>query len=149
MQEGAGTGQLESRVSAAREVALRLRAAIGEVIVGQDEVVDQVLWGLVAGGCANALVEAAQASGHRPERVRDLLDAFFGLPSSLLAGRVPGPPRLLAVPLDGGTRLLRKRLSCCLFYTLPGCDPCATCPMLSDERAVERATARLSQEAAE
>jgi MoxR-like ATPase len=50
MQEGAGTGQLESRVSAAREVALRLRAAIGEVIVGQDEVVDQVLWGLVAGG---------------------------------------------------------------------------------------------------
>jgi MoxR-like ATPase len=50
MQSGAGAEQLENRVRLAREAALRLRSAIGEVIVGQDEVVDQVLWGLVAGG---------------------------------------------------------------------------------------------------
>jgi MoxR-like ATPase len=50
MQSGAGAESLENRVSRARDTALRLRAAIGEVIVGQDEVVEEVLWGLVAGG---------------------------------------------------------------------------------------------------
>ncbi|HSU39576.1 MAG TPA: AAA family ATPase [Polyangiaceae bacterium] len=42
--------ELESRVAAAREACGRLRTAIGQVIVGQAEVVDEVLWGLVAGG---------------------------------------------------------------------------------------------------
>jgi hypothetical protein len=103
----------------------------------------RALWGLVAGCCANALVEAAQARGHPGERVRALLDDLFAAPSSPLAGRVPGPPRLLEVPVNGEIRLLRKRLSCCLFYAQPGCEPCATCPMLSDEQNVARATARL------
>jgi MoxR-like ATPase len=40
----------ESRLSAARESADKLLAAVGSVIVGQHEVVEQVLWGLVAGG---------------------------------------------------------------------------------------------------
>jgi MoxR-like ATPase len=43
-------GSLESRVGAARDACERLRTAIGAVIVGQNEVVDEVLWGLVAGG---------------------------------------------------------------------------------------------------
>jgi Ferric iron reductase FhuF-like transporter len=103
----------------------------------------RALWGLVAGCCANALVEAAQASGHPAERVRALLDDLFAPPSSPLAGRVPGPPRLLEVPVDGKVRLLRKRLSCCLLYAQPGCEPCATCPMLSDEESVARAAVRL------
>jgi MoxR-like ATPase len=41
---------LENRVAAARDACERLRASIGAVIVGQNEVVDEVLWGLVAGG---------------------------------------------------------------------------------------------------
>jgi len=42
--------ELESRVAAARDACVRLRDAIGSVIVGQGEVVEEVLWGLVAGG---------------------------------------------------------------------------------------------------
>src|SRR3954465_2954608 len=42
--------ELETRVTAAREACARLRQAIGSVIVGQNEVVEEVLWGLVAGG---------------------------------------------------------------------------------------------------
>jgi hypothetical protein len=99
----------------------------------------RALWGLVANGCANALLEAALAAHHPPERIRALVDEFFGLPAS----RLPGPPRLLEVAVGGGTRLLRKRLSCCLFCAQPGCDPCATCPIYSDEQAAERAAARL------
>jgi Ferric iron reductase FhuF-like transporter len=103
----------------------------------------RALWGLVANGCANALVEAACAAGHRPERVRALLEAFFALPGSPPAGRLPGPPRLLEVAVGGGTRLLRKRVTCCLFRALPGREPCATCPVFPDGQAVERAAARL------
>jgi hypothetical protein len=103
----------------------------------------RALWGLVANGCANALVEAACAAGHPPERVRALLEAFFALAGSPLAGRLPGPPRLLEVAVDGGTRLLRKRVTCCLFRALPGREPCATCPVFPDGQAVERAAARL------
>jgi hypothetical protein len=117
-----------------------LVARLGELRVRRGP---RALWGLVAGCCANALVEAAQASGQGGGRVRALLDDLFAPPSSPLAGRVPGPPRLLEVPVDGEIRLLRKRLSCCLFYAQPGCEPCATCPMLSDEQNVARATARL------
>src|SRR6187399_611642 len=44
------TPDLEARVELARSACTRLRTAIGSVIVGQDEVVEEVLWGLVAGG---------------------------------------------------------------------------------------------------
>jgi MoxR-like ATPase len=40
----------ESRLSAARGAAEELLAAVASVIVGQRDVVEQVLWGLVAGG---------------------------------------------------------------------------------------------------
>ena len=40
----------ESRLSTARAAADALLTAVGSVIVGQREVVEQVLWGLVAGG---------------------------------------------------------------------------------------------------
>jgi MoxR-like ATPase len=47
----APSGQsLEARVAAAHAACQRLRAAIGGVIVGQGEVIEEVLWGLVAGG---------------------------------------------------------------------------------------------------
>jgi len=112
-----------------------LVARLGELRVRRGP---RPLWGLVANGCANALVEAAVAAGHPPWRVHALVEAFFGLPGSPL----PGPPRLLEVPTGSGTRLLRKRVSCCLFSARPGCDPCATCPVFSDEQATARAAAR-------
>ena len=46
----------ESRLSAARGAADKLLEAVASVIVGQREVVEQVLWGLVAGG--HVLLEA-------------------------------------------------------------------------------------------
>ena len=42
--------QFETRLNQAREASERLRGAISKVIVGQEHVVSQVLWGLIAGG---------------------------------------------------------------------------------------------------
>ncbi|MBK7397487.1 MAG: AAA family ATPase [Myxococcales bacterium] len=46
---------------AAAEHVQRIRVAVGQVLVGQDEVVEQVLWGLVAGG--HVLLEGAPGLG--------------------------------------------------------------------------------------
>jgi MoxR-like ATPase len=46
----ATTDGFEARLKHAREASSILRSAIATVIVGQEEVVDQVLWALVAGG---------------------------------------------------------------------------------------------------
>src|SRR5215207_3659669 len=51
----------EARLALARETSTRLRDAIGHVIVGQNEVVDQTLWGLIAGG--HVLLEGAPGLG--------------------------------------------------------------------------------------
>ncbi|MBK7581513.1 MAG: AAA family ATPase [Myxococcales bacterium] len=51
----------EARLAQAREASTRLREAIGTVIVGQNAVVDQVLWGLIAGG--HVLLEGAPGLG--------------------------------------------------------------------------------------
>src|SRR4051812_29974998 len=40
----------EARLAQARDVSARLKRALALVIVGQDAVVEQVLWGLIAGG---------------------------------------------------------------------------------------------------
>jgi MoxR-like ATPase len=45
----------------AAEVVKRIRAAVGRVIVGQDEVIEQVMWGLVGGG--HVLLEGAPGLG--------------------------------------------------------------------------------------
>jgi MoxR-like ATPase len=51
----------EKRLARAREASARLKEAIGEVIVGQGDVVEQTLWGLVAGG--HVLLEGAPGLG--------------------------------------------------------------------------------------
>jgi MoxR-like ATPase len=51
----------EGRLAQARDASARLRQAIGSVIVGQNEVVDQVLWALIAGG--HVLLEGAPGLG--------------------------------------------------------------------------------------
>jgi len=53
--------EFETRLQQAREAVARLRGAIGQVIVGQGEVVDQVMWGLAAGG--HVLLEGAPGLG--------------------------------------------------------------------------------------
>src|SRR6187551_2177976 len=40
----------EARLAQARDISARLKRALALVIVGQDAVVEQVLWGLIAGG---------------------------------------------------------------------------------------------------
>ncbi|MEO8903493.1 MAG: AAA family ATPase [Polyangiaceae bacterium] len=44
------TPSFEARLAQARDTSLRLKQAIAQVIVGQESVVEQVLWGLIAGG---------------------------------------------------------------------------------------------------
>ncbi|HVY45012.1 MAG TPA: AAA family ATPase [Minicystis sp.] len=51
----------EARLALARDASGRLRDAIGQVVVGQGEVVDQTLWGILAGG--HVLLEGAPGLG--------------------------------------------------------------------------------------
>ena len=51
----------DAKLKLARETSARLREAIGHVIVGQTEVVDQTLWGMLAGG--HVLLEGAPGLG--------------------------------------------------------------------------------------
>src|ERR1700722_2329015 len=55
------TSDFEVRLHQARAAVTVLRAAIGRVIIGQGEVVDQVMWGLAAGG--HVLLEGAPGLG--------------------------------------------------------------------------------------
>ena len=52
---------LDDELTAAAATRTRLRRAIGEAVVGQDDVLDQVLWALVAGG--HVLLEGAPGLG--------------------------------------------------------------------------------------
>jgi MoxR-like ATPase len=63
MKEGGGGESIsfEQRLSRAREASARLKGAIGQVIVGQGDVVDQTLWGLLAGG--HVLLEGVPGLG--------------------------------------------------------------------------------------
>jgi hypothetical protein len=81
-------------------------------------------WGLVANGCAAALLEQARAAGLPSARVAPLLDQLLAAP-----GRPLPTPALLQVGPADGPRLVRRRVTCCLNYTVAG-RPCATCPLL-------------------
>jgi hypothetical protein len=84
----------------------------------------RALWGLVANGCAAALLEQARAAGLPPARVAPLLDQLLTTPGRSL----PTPALLPVGPVDD-PRLVRRRVTCCLNYTVAG-QPCATCPLL-------------------
>src|SRR5258706_5621005 len=55
------TENFEARLKSAADAVARLRDAIGRGVVGQNAVVDQVMWGLVAGG--HVLLEGAPGIG--------------------------------------------------------------------------------------
>src|ERR1700742_4483410 len=61
MTEPEAAATFEARLSLARATSQKLKDAIGHVIVGQDEVVDQTLWGLLSGG--HVLLEGAPGLG--------------------------------------------------------------------------------------
>src|SRR6187397_1290330 len=50
MSQASDPASFEARLGRAASACRNLREAIGSVIVGQTEVVEEVLWGLVAGG---------------------------------------------------------------------------------------------------
>jgi MoxR-like ATPase len=50
MSLGSDPASFDERLARAKSACATLRRAIGTVIVGQDEVVSEVLWGLIAGG---------------------------------------------------------------------------------------------------
>ena len=51
----------DARLRSAADAVARLKGAIGQIVVGQNDVVDQVMWGLVAGG--HVLLEGAPGLG--------------------------------------------------------------------------------------
>src|SRR6202795_5087897 len=61
MTEAMPAGGFEGRLATARQASARLKEAIGHVVVGQTEVVDQTLWGILAGG--HVLLEGAPGLG--------------------------------------------------------------------------------------
>jgi MoxR-like ATPase len=61
MAAGASGADFEARLKLAKEASAKLKGAIGEVIVGQADVVDQALWGVLAGG--HVLLEGAPGLG--------------------------------------------------------------------------------------
>jgi ferric iron reductase protein FhuF len=97
----------------------------------------RALWGLVANGCAAALLEQARAAGLPPGRVAPLLDQLLGAPGRPL----PAPALLQVGPADGPC-LVRRRVTCCLNYTVAG-QPCATCPLLPPAETRRRLAAGL------
>jgi MoxR-like ATPase len=72
-QSTAVGSDFEPRLRRAAEIAATLREAVGRVVVGQSAVVDQVLWGLFAGG--HVLLEGAPGLG-KTLLVRTLSEAL-------------------------------------------------------------------------
>jgi hypothetical protein len=123
-------------VAAARMVDGHLAVLIARLTERRVRRGPRALWGLVANGCAAAALEEAQAAGHSPRRTAELVDAFFGTPGRPL----PSPP-LLQVAIGGRDHLARRRVTCCLNYTVAD-SPCATCPLLPAEETRRRMSAR-------
>jgi hypothetical protein len=84
----------------------------------------RALWGLVANGCAAAVLAEAQAPGLPAGATGRLLGQLLDVP-----GRPLPAPAVLQTGPDGQPRLVRRRVTCCLNYTVAG-QPCATCPLL-------------------
>jgi MoxR-like ATPase len=92
------TESFESRLNRAREATGRLRAAIGRVIIGQGDVVDQVLWGLIAGG--HVLLEGAPGLG------KTLLVRTLAAALELRFSRIQFTPDLMPSDVTGTHVLL-------------------------------------------
>jgi MoxR-like ATPase len=83
----------EARLAQARETSTKLKDAIGQVIVGQDAVVEQTLWGILAGG--HVLLEGAPGLG-KTLLVRTLADCL-----ELTFSRIQFTPDLMPSDITG------------------------------------------------
>ncbi len=88
----------ETRLRQAREISDGLRTAIATVVVGQQPVVDQVLWGLIAGG--HVLLEGAPGLG-KTLLVRTLASCL-----SLRFSRIQFTPDLMPTDITGTNVLI-------------------------------------------
>jgi MoxR-like ATPase len=89
----ASLSDFEARLREAESASAKLRAAIARVIVGQDAVVEQVLWGLVAGG--HVLLEGAPGLG------KTLLVKTLAASMSLRFSRIQFTPDLMPSDVTG------------------------------------------------
>jgi MoxR-like ATPase len=89
----ASLSDFEARLREAESASATLRAAIARVIVGQDAVVEQVLWGLVAGG--HVLLEGAPGLG------KTLLVKTLAASMSLRFSRIQFTPDLMPSDVTG------------------------------------------------
>jgi MoxR-like ATPase len=88
----------ELRVSQAKNDCVRLKQAVAEVIVGQEEVVEEVLWGLVAGG--HVLLEGNPGLG------KTLLVKTLSACLDLVFSRIQFTPDLMPSDITGTNVLL-------------------------------------------
>src|SRR5262252_927061 len=97
MSQASDPASFEARLGRAHTACEKLRKAIGSVIVGQDAVVEQVLWGLIGGG--HVLLEGNPGLG-KTLLVRTLASCL-----DLRFSRIQFTPDLM--PSDGtGTNVL-------------------------------------------
>ncbi|WP_437305081.1 AAA family ATPase [Sorangium sp. So ce388] len=59
--QGSAPASFEARLELAQQTSARLREAIGQAVVGQGDVIEQTLWGIIAGG--HVLLEGAPGLG--------------------------------------------------------------------------------------
>jgi MoxR-like ATPase len=88
----------ETRLSQARDASQRLREAIATVIVGQNAVVDQVLWGLISAG--HVLLEGAPGLG------KTLLVRTLASSLELKFSRIQFTPDLMPSDVTGNNVLI-------------------------------------------
>ena len=83
-----------------------------------------------AGACLAAAAQERHGpySGASPERLAEVAAGIDPFPEEGAGRPLPAPAVLQAGP-DGQPRLVRRRVTCCLNYTVAG-QPCATCPLL-------------------
>lgn len=98
MIEPQGAEMFEARLSVARESSRKLKEAVAEVIVGQSEVVDQTLFGLLAGG--HVLLEGAPGLG------KTLLVRTLAACLDLKFSRIQFTPDLLPSDVTGTNILI-------------------------------------------
>ncbi|MGZ3456578.1 MAG: AAA family ATPase [Polyangiales bacterium] len=121
---------MSERVDAASaaEVVKKIRAAIGRVLVGQDEVVEQVMWGMVAGG--HVLLEGAPGLG------KTLLVRTLAASVDLKFSRIQFTPDLMPSDVTGTHMLVEGDGKGRRFVLQKG--PIFTQVLLADE--INRAT---------
>lgn len=118
----------DEKLAHGRQVSVKLREAIGQVIVGQSEVVEQTLWGLVAGG--HVLLEGAPGLG-KTLLVRTLAHCL-----ELAFGRIQFTPDLMPSDIVGTNILVTDDRGERRFSLSKG--PVFTQVLLADE--INRAT---------